>query len=110
LINTTPVSVAAVVATASTYMIMDAGTSYITTSDAYRVNKGGARYLPGTGKFVTPEVAVSSGWYQTDFEDGRHFGGVNMAFADGHVKWLKSEVVLSEARKANGAWNPAAEH
>jgi prepilin-type N-terminal cleavage/methylation domain-containing protein/prepilin-type processing-associated H-X9-DG protein len=110
LIAGTPTSVAAVVATASTYMIMDAGTSYILTTDAYRVNKGGARYLPGSGKFVTPELAIASGFYESDFESGRHFGGVNMAFADGHVKWLKSEVVLSESKKANGAWNPLADH
>jgi prepilin-type N-terminal cleavage/methylation domain-containing protein/prepilin-type processing-associated H-X9-DG protein len=106
----TPVSVAAVMATASTYMIMDSGTSYITTSDVYPVSKGDtARYLPGAGAVVTP-AASPAGWYQTDFESGRHFGGVNMAFADGHVKWLKSEVVVSEARKTNGAWNPLADH
>lgn len=106
LIRNTSTSLANVDATASTYMIMDAGTSYILTTDAYRVNKGGARYLPGSGQFVTPESAVSSGWYESDFNNGRHFGGVNMIFADGHVKWLKSEVVLSESKKTDGAWTP----
>lgn len=106
LISGTSISLAAVQATATTYMIMDSGTSYITQSDAYRVNKGGARYLPGAGKFVTPEVAVSSGYYTSDFENGRHFDGVTMAFADGHAKWLKSEIVVNESKKADGAWNP----
>lgn len=106
LIGGTSRSLAAVESTASTYMLMDAGTSYITTSDAYRINKGGARYLPGSGHFVTPESPVSSGYYESDFQSGRHFGGVNMIFADGHVKWLKSEVVLNESKKSNGAWIP----
>lgn len=109
LINGTATSMAEVVASASTYMIMDAGTSYILTTDATRVNKGGARYLPGSGPFVTPELAVSSGWYESDFNSGRHFGGVNMAFADGHVKWLKSETVWKEA-KSGSAWDPTADH
>jgi hypothetical protein len=34
-----------------------------------------------------------------------------MAFADGHVKWLKSETVWKEATKTSGsAWDPTAEH
>ena len=46
-------------------------------------------------------------WAQKEADDGplfsalarerytRHMGGVNLGFADGHVKWLKSEEVLS---------------
>ncbi|HVF09215.1 MAG TPA: DUF1559 domain-containing protein [Abditibacteriaceae bacterium] len=63
----------------------------------------------------------------TDCNEGRHFGGVNMGFADGHVKWLKTVKVQSEAAKIavpagcasltppncttypNGAWNPLSE-
>lgn len=106
LIGGTSNNLAKVTSSASTYMIMDAGTMYILAADAYRVNKGGARYLPGSGPFVTPESAVSTGWYESDFKKGRHFGGINMSFADGHVKWLKSELVLSESKKSDGNWIP----
>jgi prepilin-type processing-associated H-X9-DG protein len=44
-------------------------------------------------------------------KNGRHLEGVNVAFADGHVKWLKTEVLNTESLKPApnqyGAWNPA---
>ncbi len=51
-----------------------------------------------------------------DFERGRHLEGVNVCFADGHVKWYRSQVVLSEADKFNrdthpeSAWDPRAQN
>jgi prepilin-type processing-associated H-X9-DG protein len=45
---------------------------------------------------------------KSDCENGRHFDGVNVAFADGHAKWLKSQVLVSEAQKSDhGAWDPS---
>jgi len=32
-------------------------------------------------------------WIYDTHEDSMHFGGGNMAFVDGHVKWLKSTSV-----------------
>jgi prepilin-type processing-associated H-X9-DG protein len=32
---------------------------------------------------------------------GRHLGGINMAFADGHVKWLSTSTVYAEVLKPN---------
>lgn len=42
--------------------------------------------------------------------DGRHFGGMNVAFVDGHVKWLKKKDVLYRPPNWNGScyeatWN-----
>lgn len=43
-----------------------------------------------------------------DFLGGRHLDGVNVMFADGHVKWLKTDKVHTEAARTDrGAWNPA---
>lgn len=110
---------------ASTYMVMDSGGYVITpvnTSSVVSPN-GAYWYLPGTGDLdvslgATALNATWAGPLMKDFESGRHFGGVNVVFADGHVKWLASAVVLSEARKcttcavnqqnstADSDWNP----
>jgi len=110
--KTTVVRMAAVVAPASTYMIMDSGTYRIYVSDA-KSPRGYYSYTPGIGNLMgktcadtrndvtIPDVSCQ------DFLSGRHFGGVNVGFADGHVKWLKTEVVHSQAmRSDNGAWKP----
>lgn len=76
-------------------------------------------YLPGTADLVGGTSPFASGANQKndpDYQSGRHFNGVNVAFADGHVKWLKAETVFREAEKctdcglvntANSAWNPS---
>ena len=74
-------------------------------------------YIPGTGDILGLTGAEQLGGYvisealRADFRSGRHFHGVNIAYADGHVKWLKTEQVIQEARKPAptqyGAWNPA---
>jgi len=105
------------------YMIMDAGPYYMMPNMVYAPT-GAFWYLPGTEKFVgTAAADVVDGLgnhlstnAQADYSsDGRHMDGLNMAFADGHVKWLKTDIVYNEALKyANAstkpysAWNPAA--
>jgi len=75
-------------------------------------------YLPGTATLagIDPFNTSATAQNEADYKDGRHFGGVNIAFADGHVKWSKSDVVFREAQKctdcgttntAESAWNPA---
>lgn len=119
LATTTPVSIASVAGTANTYLLMDAGTLSIDESYADHPGAQG-NYLPGAG---TLGIAQNAGIISTpydlrpDFQSGRHFDGVNVCFADGHAKWLKSDTVLAEAKKVNGpvgsglfyagAWNPA---
>ena len=110
----TPVALASVVASAKTYLIMDVGDSSMDRSyvSGSATNPGGTNYLPGWGD-ATGEAAkgtITAG-LESDFQSGRHFGGVNMGFVDGHVKWLKTETVVAEARKGSpeyyGSWNPA---
>ena len=57
--------------------------------------------LPGTGR--TPST---SGLYSKISD--RHFGGGNIAFADGHVKWMKSEKLMQDNAYWNGCQKPGA--
>ena len=98
------------------YMIMDFGSYHAQHSDA--ITGSGWQYLPGMGDAGESCAGVTTTTTFTgrhdDCQSGRHFGGVNMAFADGHSKWLKSNVVIQEAKKCMtaqcttsvSAWNP----
>lgn len=92
-------------ATSSIYMIMDYGIYYARVSNI----RGGAssgtnwNYLPGQGLAgKSCGMTAFSAWDRiADCEKGRHFDGINMAYADGHAKWLKSSEVVREADKNN---------
>lgn len=122
-----PLKLSAVISPASTYMIMDGG--YYTLSAKHAITPEAAHsYLPGMGEIggdcnttTGSSTPASSDYHASDCENGRHFGGVNMVFADGHVKWLKSQMVRNEALKCGttsycgvrddsegkkSAWNP----
>ncbi len=106
-----PLKMAGVVAAANTYMLMDYGTFRTLTS--WIDNPTSNSYLPGVGeiKGLTTATCTTVTAYQNDCMSGRHFNGVNVAFADGHAKWLKSQVPYREALKTSpnqyGAFNPA---
>ena len=117
-----PIHLAAIGAPSKTYMILESGSFVISRSNVVNPTGGSATgnvgfYLPGAGAAGVPANASTPGLApgRPDFETGRHFGGVNVAFADGHAKWLKSSVLVTEARSnqgtptfnAYGAWNPA---
>jgi prepilin-type processing-associated H-X9-DG protein len=77
----------------------------------YALNPGGSTYIPGSGDAgITCPAATFAG----DCPSGRHFGGSNIAFADGHAKWIKASTMLDEARKfdrtnhTTSAWDPFA--
>jgi len=108
-----------VVSASTTYMLMDAGNYEVWAREAHR-NTYGWGYIPGVGQYGGDCGKATSSIQNDDCESGRHFGGVNVAFADGHAKWLKSSILLQESLKcdssasaqlwcANGhssAWNP----
>lgn len=107
-----PIKLASVQAPASTYMFMDAGVyGMSSTGQVVAATVNNNQYLPGTGDNGTTSCTQTDSFMQSDCQSGRHFGGVNMAFADGHAKWLKTSVVVAEAKKPapnlRGAWNPA---
>ncbi len=125
--NATPLRLAAISSTATTYMAMDGGPATLTPHAGVH-GRGAAdgSYVPGIGNAggECHSGSLASGTFGTKLYDdcmgGRHFGGVNVAFADGHVKWLKSNIVVQESQKcgtgaslvhcSNGAnasaWNP----
>lgn len=120
-LNSVPLHTAAVTSPAVTYAIMDSGVysiayTHSTPSSAQATN---GSYLPGIGALGSACSATSSyTQFVRDCQSGRHLNGLNMAFADGHVKWLKADVVVAEAQKysastssshtsaTKSAWNP----
>ena len=106
-ISLNSLSMATINAPATTYLIMDSGEYRI---DAYYTfNSSGHYYLPGEGKAGRDCSSVTT-INKSDCENGRHFDGVNMTFADGHVKWLKSSVVVKQAQNVydgvSSSWKP----
>jgi prepilin-type N-terminal cleavage/methylation domain-containing protein len=105
-----PWALAQISNSAGTYMAMDSG-SYNIGAFLVRTPQSGF-YLPGTGELGLTHVGTLSSAQQTDFQSGRHFSGVSVCFADGHAKWLKSSVLLKDARNTAvgpgqfGGWNP----
>jgi len=106
-------SLAAFVAPATTYAIMDWGGNAANHWDPNVPGTSHAQYgfLPGSGPnspLRSPQRTIVS-TYQRDFDFGRHFQGINIIFADGHVKWARSEVVYNEALKSQAgsksAWS-----
>jgi prepilin-type N-terminal cleavage/methylation domain-containing protein/prepilin-type processing-associated H-X9-DG protein len=93
---TPPLSLAAIVSPASTYMFAETGAYSFNEADMKAAT--GSYYLPGVGELgISCSTVIAE--FQSDCRTGRHFGGTSIGFADGHVKWLKSSVPLSEARK-----------
>jgi prepilin-type N-terminal cleavage/methylation domain-containing protein/prepilin-type processing-associated H-X9-DG protein len=104
--STSGISMAVLDSPSTVYMAMDAGQWVVDTITVLGPASGNS-YLPG----MAPFAGAASTFYQCDYDNGRHFDGMCMAFADGHVKWLKSGVVYKEAKNYDdsvaSAWNPA---
>jgi len=120
--NPVPLKMAAIQSAASTYMIMDFGSYYASGIKSYSA-AGSWEYLPGMGNAggnCDASTPIPAGVRHDDCMTGRHFGGVNMTFADGHVKWLKSGIVVQEGRKCSSytacdatkksAWDPTVDN
>lgn len=92
-----------------TYMVMDYGSYDPHPSNVLTPN--GFKYMPGA-KGVDSTITCGQGQpYTADCQGvGRHFDGLSVNYADGHAKWLKSGVILAEARKfgvSANSWDPA---
>jgi prepilin-type N-terminal cleavage/methylation domain-containing protein/prepilin-type processing-associated H-X9-DG protein len=96
------------------YMAMD-GMNY---SSSYTVGRNcdcKEGFLPGNGGNVIETctwdlTSAKIRQAKRDFEDGRHLKGVNIVYADGHVKYSKSVVVYNNSRledsNKQNPWNP----
>jgi len=91
------ISLAAMGSSSSTYMIMDSGQYAI--EPFYVITPATWWYLPGRGIVGDGKCSSVTSTHQNDCNTGRHFNGVNVTFADGHVKWLKSTTLYSEAQR-----------
>lgn len=110
-------NISALPAPQTVYLIFDAGNN-IGQNNA-EATGGNYYYLPGFGSIPGKTCTIGSAEMRPDCEKGRHFGGVNVAFADGHVKWFKTAKLNAEAVKVaqpsgcatgcmqyqDGAWN-----
>ena len=112
-------NIAQVNSPASVYLMFDSGTFGLDAFRALRWQTVDYEYIPGAGTATgttcvdgySPSPSLAS-----DCQTGRHFGGANVAFADGHVKWLRASQMIAEASKFVGpppgnvtvacAWNP----
>jgi prepilin-type N-terminal cleavage/methylation domain-containing protein/prepilin-type processing-associated H-X9-DG protein len=97
-----------------TYLFGEFGIYYFSTQDMLgtSVAPSGSSYMPGIGQASNSTVSCAGVFpeFKSDCENGRHFNGLTMAFADGHVKWFQGSKIRAEASKANGAWNPLVSH
>lgn len=106
-------------APASTYLAMDAGPYQVSSGHA-RTPGGSFWYTPGACTLAGVDPASPGNGHpirpplDRDCLSGRHSGGLDVLYADGHVKYQKAEVVYREAQKHAGgqpnAWdagNPA---
>jgi prepilin-type N-terminal cleavage/methylation domain-containing protein/prepilin-type processing-associated H-X9-DG protein len=90
-----------------TYMVFDCGGFVIDPAWlANSVLMNTTRWLPGMGTTTGPAILPSL-LYKNDYLYGRHFKGINMLYVDGHVKWMKVEKAVHEAKKTSpmrGNW------
>lgn len=107
-----PVNLASIVSPSEKYMVLDYGDFIVETPDHVITSAGAVNYLPGMGE-VGGSCATVADSVLGDCQSGRHFDGVNVTFADGHVKWLKSSVLVTQARRyvaeQTNAWSRTAE-
>lgn len=109
--KTTPVSLASIESPAQKYLVMDSG-EYLMESPNQAVaspNSTSYYYLPGMGD----GGGTCGSGVPAECKSGRHFEGVNVAFADGHVKWLKSSIMVTQAKRwqdsQTSAWSRSGE-
>lgn len=96
--NRPPYFLAEIPRPSETYLVFDCGADQM--SYRYATQPAATKYYipgwPGNSAINWATVCVD------DALKGRHMGGVNVGYVDGHVRWLRAEpMVLNEA-----AWSP----
>lgn len=95
------------------YAVMDAGSARMDANFASSRKNGGPTfydqiytfYIPGTGRFIDsskqPTVSMLGssdlGLIANDYNNGRHSGGIDVGFCDGHVKWQSGATIVEQA-------------
>lgn len=108
-----PILIAGVTAPSSVYLCMDGGTFGV-DPQFYAIpgQLVSTRYLPGMGEATGPAASAVPSLpklYWNDYTRGRHFGGINICFMDGHARWVHTRKAVAEAKRVApnlyGAWN-----
>jgi len=103
-----PIFASSIKAPASIYAIYDG--SYCSMScDDFMLCGVSRAYLPGSGDSNGKPFVQLEGNTETDKIDymkGRHNKGINIAFVDGHVKYVKSKKAWEEINKSPSPWRP----
>lgn len=87
-------------------MILDAGQYNINYSAALSTaaksgQVGYSSYIPGACTYYGTYMASASyAWQRNDCDTYRHMGGSNIAYADGHTKWLNFRAIAAESQMA----------
>jgi prepilin-type processing-associated H-X9-DG protein len=113
-------TMATLAAPASTFLCFDSGSYSMDAIGDVLINgntiaqRGSFWYIPGSGDAsgkASAAPVMADSFLTGDYKSGRHFGGLNMAYCDGHVRYVKTTLVLQEAinvqAKKPNAWEPA---
>jgi prepilin-type N-terminal cleavage/methylation domain-containing protein len=94
---------------ATKYLLLEAGMYSFQVANFTTANPG-QNYLAGSGAYGKNCDSISASFpkIQEDCRTGRHFGATVVGFADGHAKWIKDDVNLTEAAKAQANTKPNA--
>ena len=92
--NTAGLAMAAIAAPADKFLTLDAGPYGVAYSNITGPTAN-FWYVPGTANGSA--VAMSPTSLQSDFTGGRHNGGINITYADGHTKWLSSSSLINNS-------------
>lgn len=113
---TSAIKAAAVRLPASKIMFLEFGNQSFLHTEVNKAAYTNTYYLPGGGALGRSCAALSAHSaafvraLAPDCENGRHFQGNVVGYADGHVKWQRNTDILAEAAKgASGHFTPTYE-
>jgi len=113
---TSALKAAAINVPASKIMFLEFGNQSFLVTEVSKAAYTNAYYLPGggsAGKSCAALASHASAFVRElapDCENGRHFEGNVVGYADGHVKWHKNTAILAEAAKGTaGNFGPTTE-
>ena len=104
----TAIKLGDIVAPADTFLCLDAG-PYMISKSYVTSPSGSFWYVPGTWDRARDPNGVGynstyplTGFVQKDYQYGRHNGGCNIGFCDGHAKWLAGQYIAGNLQH----WDP----
>jgi prepilin-type processing-associated H-X9-DG protein len=94
-------TLAAIAAPSETFAVMDSGDATANYSAVTSPSGSWFNYMPGTCGDRDPSGLFYDAWARQDYQGGRHNGGINVTYADGHTKWVAG----ANLRNNSDPWN-----